>query len=180
MRLFNKNCFRVTLEQNLSRYQDNNDTKSGTYQAITSENTGNLYLIIFVAASSILLTLIKYLSFFTFTKTASVNLHKTMVQAVLNSTMSFFDSNFLGNILNRFSKDCLTVDENLPYILIECLSVCKISYVDQIMTVFIPVVIYGCWRYHFDDNGQYCLFDRICMSSDFCLHAEEVLPTDWA
>ncbi|XP_063914044.1 probable multidrug resistance-associated protein lethal(2)03659 [Zophobas morio] len=112
----------VTLEQNLSRYQDNNDTKSGTYQAITSENTGNLYLIIFVAASSILLTLIKYLSFFTFTKTASVNLHKIMVQAVLNSTMSFFDSNFLGNILNRFSKDCLTVDENLPYILIECLS----------------------------------------------------------
>ncbi|XP_063914042.1 probable multidrug resistance-associated protein lethal(2)03659 [Zophobas morio] len=110
----------VTLEENRSSYEELNDTKSSTYQAITSENTGNLYLIIITATSSILLTLIKYLCFFTYTRTASINLHRAMVQAVVHSPMSFFDSNFLGNVLNRFSKDCTTVDESLPYVLFEC------------------------------------------------------------
>ncbi|GBC03741.1 hypothetical protein RclHR1_00530016 [Rhizophagus clarus] len=47
---------------------------------------------------------------------AARNLHHQMLQAVIRSPMSFFDTTPLGRILNRFSKDIYTIDELLPRI----------------------------------------------------------------
>ncbi|KAI8881443.1 multi drug resistance-associated protein MRP [Backusella circina FSU 941] len=41
-------------------------------------------------------------------------LHSSMLEAVIKSPMSFFDTTPLGRILNRFSKDEHTIDEILP------------------------------------------------------------------
>ncbi|CAG8502871.1 1064_t:CDS:10 [Rhizophagus irregularis] len=45
---------------------------------------------------------------------AARKLHHQMLDGVIRSPMSFFDTTPLGRILNRFSKDIYTIDELLP------------------------------------------------------------------
>lgn len=59
-----------------------------------------------------------YVTFFLNIK-ATRNIHKAMVSSVLNAAMTFFDSHYIGNIVNRFSKDLNNVDEVLPLIIYE-------------------------------------------------------------
>lgn len=81
----------------------------------------NLYTIIIV--SSTVLSLFKALTFFAFNRKASINLHKVMMSKIINAKMTFFDSHFIGNVLNRFSKDLCTIDEHLPFVMNECFEV---------------------------------------------------------
>ena len=39
-----------------------------------------------------------------------------MFNSVLYANMSFFESNPIGRILNRFSKDQFFVDERIPFV----------------------------------------------------------------
>lgn len=70
---------------------------------------------------SILLTLIRFIGFFHFTRKASTSIHKTMVHNIITSTMQFFDLHLIGNVLTRFSKDFVTVDETFPFVIVECI-----------------------------------------------------------
>ena len=42
------------------------------------------------------------------------NLHKKITEAIIRSKMIFFDSNPIGRIFTRFSKDMTTMDLGLP------------------------------------------------------------------
>ena len=46
---------------------------------------------------------------------AGIILHASMASNILHSPMSFFDTNPVGRIINRFSKDIDTVDNSLPW-----------------------------------------------------------------
>ncbi|XP_041372529.1 multidrug resistance-associated protein 1-like [Gigantopelta aegis] len=45
---------------------------------------------------------------------AARNLHKSMLANIMRSPMMFFDTTPIGRILNRFSRDVETIDNNLP------------------------------------------------------------------
>ncbi|XP_063913978.1 probable multidrug resistance-associated protein lethal(2)03659 [Zophobas morio] len=111
----------VTLEQNVSTLKTINLTNTPEYEQIYEERTNSLTLYSAMFAIAIVLYLVSIFTYFFFIKTASKNLHKAMLKTIMNATMKFFDNNFIGNVLTRFSKDCVTVDEYLPFVLIECL-----------------------------------------------------------
>lgn len=42
------------------------------------------------------------------------NMHKDMINNLLNGSMSFFDTHLIGTILTRFSRDLNILDERMP------------------------------------------------------------------
>src|SRR5690242_3626988 len=53
---------------------------------------------------------------------ASRKMHKDMLERVIRSPTSFYDTTPMGRVLNRFSKDIYTIDETLPRTLMMLLS----------------------------------------------------------
>ncbi|CAH1997626.1 unnamed protein product [Acanthoscelides obtectus] len=82
---------------------------------IQSAKSINFYTILLVSGT--LCELIKYYMIFKFALNASFNLHKAMIHSIVNAIMSFFDTYFIGNILNRFSQDLAVIDEHFPFVL---------------------------------------------------------------
>jgi len=82
--------------------------------APASEQYSSISLVIWLAGSVILLSIVRAnLSFFLFIK-ASQRLHHQMLQSVLRAKIEFFDTNPLGRVLNRFAADVGICDEALP------------------------------------------------------------------
>nr|XP_023012684.1 multidrug resistance-associated protein 4-like [Leptinotarsa decemlineata]XP_023012685.1 multidrug resistance-associated protein 4-like [Leptinotarsa decemlineata]XP_023012686.1 multidrug resistance-associated protein 4-like [Leptinotarsa decemlineata] len=100
-----------------------------------------------LTTATVILCLVTSFSFFNFTKKSSVGLHKSMVNGIVHAAMQFFDSNFIGNILNRFSNDLRIIDELFPVIVFEffeilfgiCGTVFLIATVNTI--IMIPTLI---------------------------------------
>jgi len=61
-----------------------------------------------------LLGLMGNLFFFYACVSASRHLHKYAVGGLIRSKLEFFETNPTGRIMNRFSKDLILVDDNLP------------------------------------------------------------------
>ena len=98
-------------------------TNTSIFIETESQRTSILNLYTIIIVSSTALSLMKSLTFFSFNRKASINLHKVMIQKIINAKMTFFDSHFIGNVLNRFSKDLCTIDEHLPFVMNECFEV---------------------------------------------------------
>ena len=54
---------------------------------------------------------------------ASESLHNSMFGHIIRAPCRFFDTNPVGRVLNRFSKDMGSVDENLPPVMLDVASV---------------------------------------------------------
>ncbi|XP_044262780.1 cystic fibrosis transmembrane conductance regulator-like [Tribolium madens] len=59
---------------------------------------------------------ISNVNFLIFIKKASIKLYKFLSQAVLNADLAFFSKNLSGQVLSRFSRDLLVLDEILPFL----------------------------------------------------------------
>jgi len=72
---------------------------------------------------------------------SSQTLHATILRHVLSAPIpTFFDTNTIGSILNRFSKDIETVDVNIPEFMLQFL----INWL-QILSVFVLCIYSAYW-----------------------------------
>ncbi|CAG9859523.1 unnamed protein product [Phyllotreta striolata] len=87
---------------------------------ITSENGSlkmtylNYYSISLIGSS--IVTFITLYTLLRFARNASLAVHTAMISRIITAMMTFFDSHYLGNVVNRFSYDLNIVDEKLPLI----------------------------------------------------------------
>lgn len=111
--------FRVKVEPNISALMKANLTNTTEYEDTLSQRniTLNLYSLMILVGTALTFARV-YFNFF-FSIKASKNIHKAMVSSVLNAVMTFFDSHYIGNIVNRFSKDMNNIDEVVPLVIYE-------------------------------------------------------------
>ncbi|RZB38623.1 ABC membrane domain containing protein, partial [Asbolus verrucosus] len=142
--------FVVNLEQviaNYSLHNDTNITEEQQEETIYNRNyVLNLYSIM-IALTSIF-NLARAFALFAAARRASIKLHEYMIKHIVNATMQFFDSNFIGNILNRFSKDLTNIDEHIPFVIYHVFRVFLmivgiITLITTVQTFFLlPIAIF--------------------------------------
>ncbi|XP_054270037.1 probable multidrug resistance-associated protein lethal(2)03659 [Macrosteles quadrilineatus] len=112
-----------------------------------------VYVFSAITAATVIVTLFRSYLFFYLCMRASRRLHDTMFNSITRATMHFFNTNSSGRILNRFSKDMGSIDEQLPAALIDCLQiglsligiivvVGLVNYWLMVPTVFIGILFY--------------------------------------
>ncbi|CAG9768733.1 unnamed protein product [Ceutorhynchus assimilis] len=109
----------VNLEPKITNLTLHNLTNTSDYQeSIKSrEQFFNIYTILTVGML-IMFLLRSYSSFF-FCMNGARKLHRAMVKSMLSAYMYFYDDHFIGNIINRLSKDFHIIDEYIPFLVFE-------------------------------------------------------------
>ncbi|XP_078695256.1 ATP-binding cassette sub-family C member 4-like [Branchiostoma floridae x Branchiostoma belcheri] len=74
-----------------------------------------VYILTAFTAGTLGLGLVVTWQFFYLTIQSSKNLHNDMFNAIIRARIRFFDTNPVGRVLNRFSKDVGMLDETLPW-----------------------------------------------------------------
>ncbi|XP_048236908.1 multidrug resistance-associated protein 1-like isoform X1 [Haliotis rufescens] len=131
------------------------------------QNKNTMYLGVFGAFGCIQAVVILFYSVLSAVKMvrAASRMHAKMLSRVLRSPMSFFDTTPIGRIVNRFSRDVETVDNNLPALFrmwINCVfnvtgTLIVISYSTPIfLSVIIPLAIlyYLVQRFYIQTSRQ--------------------------
>ena len=134
-------------------------------------------------ATSLVLITIRVFLFFTVSLRSSQRLHDRMVEATLHAQLSFFDTNPAGRILNRFSRDIGSIDEELPQIFIVCIQntllVISASLLPAIsnpwlLFIFFPTtaafIVLG--RYYLKTSRELKRLESICRSPVFSHFSE--------
>ncbi|KAH1004933.1 ATP-binding cassette sub-family C member 4 [Dendroctonus ponderosae] len=109
----------VNTESVIANLVKQNGTESGKFDAAVDRREHLLRFYTAFVLIGALLTLLRSFSNFYFCTQAGRKLHQVFIVGVLNAYMSFFDSHYIGNIVNRVSKDFHTIDENIPFIIYE-------------------------------------------------------------
>ncbi|PNF14801.1 putative multidrug resistance-associated protein lethal(2)03659 [Cryptotermes secundus] len=99
-----------------------------------------IYIYTAVTVGTILVTLMRSITFFSVCMRASIHLHDSMFRSITRATMYFFNTNPSGRILNRFSKDMGAIDELLPSAMIDCLQIGL-----AILGIIVVVAIVNVW-----------------------------------
>ncbi|XP_060849436.1 ATP-binding cassette sub-family C member 4-like isoform X2 [Rhopalosiphum padi] len=109
------------LESNNNRSLTNNPSNT-LIPWIVSRNTCIIVFTV-ITLSIIISTLIRSALFVSVCTTSSTNLHNRMLGSIIRATMYFFNKNASGRILNRFSKDLGSIDEMLPFVLMDVIQI---------------------------------------------------------
>lgn len=85
--------------------------------------TDNLYIYGAILAGSFFLSVTVAAVFISALLNASKHLHNSMMSAVLKAPVLFFDTNPVGRIINRFSRDIGIMDELLPDVFLQAVEI---------------------------------------------------------
>eukprot|EP01042_Synura_sphagnicola_P000491 gene490-523_t len=82
-----------------------------------SISTSELFLVLAVILSvAIAIAMVRSVSFAVAGVIAAENIYEALQKAVLETSMTFFESQPLGRLLNRFGKDAFCVDDQIPFV----------------------------------------------------------------
>ena len=124
------------------------------------DNT-NLTIYGCLVGASLIFAVVRAYGFLLVSLRCSERLHDKMVLAILQAPVLFFDSNPVGRILNRFSKDIGCLDELLPQRFLLAIQ----SVLPLLMSVLIP-----CTCHKSLAPVAYCSID--CVG---CIHLQVLL-----
>ncbi|XP_026807194.1 probable multidrug resistance-associated protein lethal(2)03659 isoform X3 [Rhopalosiphum maidis] len=110
------------LESNNNNRSLTNNPSNTLIPWIVSRNTCIIVFTV-ITLSIIISTLIRSALFVSVCTTSSTNLHNRMLGSIIRATMYFFNKNASGRILNRFSKDLGSIDEMLPFVLMDVIQI---------------------------------------------------------
>ncbi|XP_055304324.1 ATP-binding cassette subfamily C member 4-like [Sitodiplosis mosellana] len=102
-----------------------------------------------ILASLFIVGIARSVGFFSICIRASQRLHDTMFNGLISTKMRFFDTNPLGRILNRFSKDIGATDDFFPKAMLDAtqviLSIIGTIFVAATVNAYflIPVIVMG-------------------------------------
>ena len=85
--------------------------------------TGNLYIYGVILAGSLVLSVTIATVFIDALLNSSKHLHNSMMSAVLKAQVLFFDTNPVGRMINRFSRDIGIMDELLPDVFLQAVEI---------------------------------------------------------
>ncbi|GFS16331.1 multidrug resistance-associated protein 4 [Elysia marginata] len=106
----------------------------------------NLYVYIGIVVAMFITTISRGFVFFMLAVKAGETLHNLMFARILRASMAFFDTNPVGRVLNRFSKDTGQIDDHLPFVLFDFIQSALVTGGVVVVAciinpwVFIPVV----------------------------------------
>lgn len=108
-KIYKKRC-RANLAEEILKLSPLNgtnylETKNQTDDAFKWFNIASVVCIAFIVVQGY--------SLCSFSKKVSIALHKKLLSSILYTPLTFFNSHFIANTLNRFSKDFVVVDEIL-------------------------------------------------------------------
>ncbi|XP_072253083.1 ATP-binding cassette sub-family C member 4-like [Leuresthes tenuis] len=104
----------------------------------------DLYLGVYagLTATSVVFGFLRSLVFFNVLVNSAQTLHNNMFNAILRTSMHFFDINPIGRILNRFSKDIGYLDSLLPWTFVDFTQVfLQVIGVIAVAAVIIPWIL---------------------------------------
>ncbi|KAG8000428.1 Multidrug resistance-associated protein 4, partial [Nibea albiflora] len=104
----------------------------------------DLYLGVYagLTATSVVFGFLRSLLFFNILVSSAQTLHNRMFNAILRTPVHFFDSNPIGKILNRFSKDIGYLDSLLPWTFVDFIQVfLQVIGVIAVAAVIIPWIL---------------------------------------
>ncbi|XP_029315504.1 multidrug resistance-associated protein 4-like isoform X2 [Cottoperca gobio] len=104
----------------------------------------DLYLGVYagLTATSVVFGFLRSLVFFNVLVSSAQTLHNSMFNAILRTSVHFFDINPIGRILNRFSKDIGYLDSLLPWTFVDFIQVfLQVIGVIAVAAVIIPWIL---------------------------------------
>ncbi|KAK3795778.1 hypothetical protein RRG08_031859 [Elysia crispata] len=131
------------IEDRLNGLQDLSDYNITTAGSVVStsytvieevDNYFNLYVYAALILGLLASSFTRAFMFFKLAVTAGENLHNMMFARILRTTMAFFDTNPVGRVLNRFSKDVGQIDDRLPWTMFEVIQASLLSIGIVLMT----------------------------------------------
>ncbi|KAJ8957017.1 hypothetical protein NQ318_012189 [Aromia moschata] len=108
---------KIDLQQEVLDLKENSTVNATYYEETVSKKDTSFALYATMVILHVVLNLVKYYALLKFCRNASIHIHQAMSSRVVAAAMSFFDTHFIGNILNRFSHDLNNIDENIPWLL---------------------------------------------------------------
>ena len=145
----------------------------------------NLYIYGCLVGSASVFISIRAYGFYVVSLRCSENIHDKMVLSVLQAPVLFFDSNPVGRIMNRFSKDVGCLDELLPKRFLTSIEVTLILLTGIIvpsvtnpwlLSVVLPFTVFVVCisRYYLKTSREFKRLESICRSPVFS-HISETL-----